>query len=57
MRIVLSILPFILFFWSCSSGEKVPELKLNAFPDVEYAKVVAYKMSGDNKNIINKHNA
>jgi len=32
------------------------EVKLNAFPNTSYTKVVAYKMNGDNKDIVNKEN-
>ncbi len=62
MRLSFLIFCLVICHWSCSNTDKPADLtdpkdfKLNAFPGSDYAKVVAYKMNGDNKNIVNKQN-
>lgn len=65
MRLNSLILFFPLFLWSCSNVDKPvaataatdkSEFTLNEFPGSPYHKVIAYKMNGDNVNIINRQN-
>ncbi|MFK7806765.1 MAG: hypothetical protein AB8F74_03090 [Saprospiraceae bacterium] len=45
-----------LLFWSCSDDTKSSTLQLNPFPNKSYEKIIAFKMNGDNLNVINDQN-
>jgi len=56
MRITFPLLFLSFFFWSCSEDKKAEELILNPFPNADFNKVVAFKLNGDNKRIIDNKN-
>jgi hypothetical protein len=54
MRSLFTLYCILLFSTACSEQKPAADaFKLNPFPGVAYHKVVAYKMNGDNKKVVN----
>lgn len=58
MRLPILFCCICLLLFRCAEDGKSSEeeLKLNPFPNTPYHKLVAYKMDGNNRDIVNKQN-